>query len=289
MQFPKFLIKIYHKIPLPKKIKRMGRYLFYSFIISLIKIKRRFFIEKELNFSHLLTFQKNINFIGIGKFHYTLSNVDLILIYPLMKSIVGIFKEIFDDEIYFKHVKIEQGDVVIDAGANIGAFSIISSLMTGENGLVISFEPDPFNIEFLDWNKDINNLNNINIIKKALWFKKEYLNFYVNKLCPAASSLYSGHAKQIMVECDALDNILLDLKLENRNIFLKMDIEGAEVEAMRGMEKLLRYPKLKGVIAAYHKIPKGDNFIKTYTLIEPVLEESGFKVVNEDGFLHFWK
>jgi FkbM family methyltransferase len=288
MKLPKFLLTIYKKIPLPQNIKKMGRNLFYITIIPIIKIKRKFF-WKKIQASNILTLQKNLDFIGIGKFHCILSNIDLILIYPLMKSIVGIFKEIFDDEIYFKYSKIEKNDVVIDAGANIGTFSILSSLMTGEDGMLISLEPDPFNIEFLKWNKDVNRLVNMRIIEKALWSKKERLNFYVNELYSAASSLYSGHAKQIMVEGDTLDNILLDLKLGNRSIFLKMDIEGAEAEVIKGMEKLLKYPKLKGVIAAYHKISDGNNFIKTYTLIEPILKKNGFKVVNEAGFLYFWR
>jgi FkbM family methyltransferase len=289
MQLPLFLIKIYHKIPLPKKIKKTGRYIFYFLAVPLIKIKRRFFIEKDLDFSHLSTFQKNSNFIGIGKFHCSHIKKSFILIYPLVKSIKLVLKEVFDDEIYFKYSKIEKNDVVIDAGANIGTFSILSSLMTGEDGMLISLEPDPFNIEFLKWNKDVNRLVNMRIIEKALWSKKERLNFYVNELYSAASSLYSGHAKQIMVEGDTLDNILLDLKLGNRSIFLKMDIEGAEAEVIKGMEKLLKYPKLKGVIAAYHKISDGNNFIKTYTLIEPILKKNGFKVVNEAGFLYFWR
>lgn len=68
-----------------------------------------------------------------------------------------------------------------------------------------------------------------------------------------------------------------------------MDIEGAEAEVIKGMEKLLKYPKLKGVIAAYHKMPKKNNLIKTHILIEPILKENGFKVVNEAGFLYFWR
>jgi len=36
-------------------------------------------------------------------------------------------------------------------------------------------------------------------------------------------------------------------------------------------------------------VNNGNNFIKTHTLIEPILKKNGFKVVNEAGFLYFWK
>ena len=39
--------------------------------------------------------------------------------------------------------KITQGDTIIDAGANIGIFTIISSILVGETGRVLAVEPDP--------------------------------------------------------------------------------------------------------------------------------------------------
>ena len=45
--------------------------------------------------------------------------------------------------------KIKQGDVVIDAGANIGIFTVMSSILVGNTGRVLSIEPDPENISIL--------------------------------------------------------------------------------------------------------------------------------------------
>ena len=45
--------------------------------------------------------------------------------------------------------KITQGDIVIDAGANIGIFTVISSTLVGDTGRVLAVEPDPENLRIL--------------------------------------------------------------------------------------------------------------------------------------------
>lgn len=293
MQLPKFLIKIYHKIPLPLKIKRFFRSIFYQLVTPLIKIKRLLFIEKNMNFNNLAAFKKNLNFIGIAEFKPIFLNKSLFVVYPLMKSMKLLFKEIFEENVYFKYFLIKEGELVIDAGAHIGVFSIIAAKLTGNQGRVLAIEPDPNNVKFLEWNKSINSVDNIEIIPKAIYSQKTTLPFFINELNSAASSLISGHHRKITVEADSLDNIIKKSNIsKDKSIFLKMDIEGAEIEAIKGMQELLRFPKLKGVIAAYHKVPlegRGDILIKTHTIIEPILKKNGFQVKNGGGFLYFWR
>ena len=292
MQVPKFLVKTYHGIPIPKKTKLFLRKKFYDFLIPIIKTKRNFQISKKITFKGISEIKEYKNNIGVCKCSNSYFGDDFFIVYPLMISLSGMFDEILKESIYFKYSKIKKGDFVIDAGSNIGIFSVLASVITGNSGNVICLEPDPLNIEFLNWNKGINKLKNIKIIEKALWMDKEKIDFYINTLYSAASGVYSGHSNKIKIQADSLDNILKDFDFKNKDIFLKMDIEGAEVEAIKGMKDLLKYSNLRGVIAAYHKVPEKDNFekiIRAYTIVEPILKGAGFKVINEGGFLYFWK
>jgi hypothetical protein len=74
----------------------------------------------------------------------------------------------------------------------------------------------------------------------------------------------------VEVEVDTLDNILKELEISKVD-FVKMDIEGAEIEALKGMDGVLK-GRTELAIAAYHII----NRKKTFKTIIPWLEKRGF-------------
>ncbi len=65
-------------------------------------------------------------------------------------------------------IKPRRGDSVVDAGANIGSYSLRYSKMVGEDGRVTAFEPDPENRRILRWNVRLNNARNVNVRGEAL-------------------------------------------------------------------------------------------------------------------------
>ena len=80
------------------------------------------------------------------------------------------FAQVFLAENYnplLKHIKY--GDIVIDAGANIGMFSLLASKCVGREGKIIAVEPQKENFNFLEQNKRKNGLNNIITINRALY------------------------------------------------------------------------------------------------------------------------
>ena len=78
---------------------------------------------------------------------------------------------------------------------------------------------------------------------------------------------YSGF---VLVEADTLDNIVKEQQINEVN-FIKMDVEGAAIEALKGMEDTLRNNDVKLAIAAYHKEEP-----PTYKAISSFLREHGF-------------
>ena len=88
----------------------------------------------------------------------------------------------------------------------------------------------------------------------------------------------------IEIKVDTLDNILEGLKIDRVN-FIKMDIEGAEIEALKGMKETLGNNDVKLAIASYHKV----NGQPTYKTIIPMMREMGFNSRFKDGISYFEK
>ena len=66
---------------------------------------------------------------------------------------------------------IKEGDIIIDAGADIGLFSVLAAFKVKEKGRVIAVEPEPNNLKILRENVELNYLKNVIIVPKALYDK----------------------------------------------------------------------------------------------------------------------
>lgn len=179
--------------------------------------------------------------------------------------------------------KFGRGSVVVDAGARIGAFAAKISGMIGDEGRIIAIEPEPGNFACLQKNIRTNGLTNIVPIQKALWSRAQPLKIHLSGSAASHSAyfdpFYGSTSNAISVEADTLDGILGGLSIASVD-FIKMDIEGSEIEALRGMQKTLESsPQL--AIAAYH--PVGGRL--SHTVIVPQLLELGYEVTSIDGIV----
>lgn len=150
----------------------------------------------------------------------------------------------------FKKV-IKEGDVVVDLGANIGYFTLLAAKLVGKNGKVYSFEPEPKNYNYLQRNIKLNGYDNAIAIQKAISDKISKVKLYI---CPYDSGhhtigQYEGiraykpnfvYEKEEFIEVETipLDNFFNE-KGESINV-IKMDVEGAEMLALSGMDKILK-------------------------------------------------
>ena len=140
--------------------------------------------------------------------------------------------QVFVENSYSDLLKNMSGkDVVVDAGANIGTFSIIASQVAMH---VIAIEPDPQNYQILRQNVEGNGIRNITLIEKALYSSSgQRLRFLGN----GVMSKFSTEG-EVVVETQTLDDIVRELNLYPTAI--KMDIEGAEKFALLGMDRSLK-------------------------------------------------
>ena len=163
-------------------------------------------------------------------------------------------------------VKLENEDIVIDAGANLGFFSILAGKKIGLNGKVFAFEPIKKTAGILDKNIKYNNFLNIEVIEKALGDKQSELNFAVNEDILGCSSnvLREGKNDTEKVQQITLDDFVRENNLNKIN-FIKADIEGMERDLIKGAEQTIKKFKPKLAICIYH-LPDDPEIIENLIL-----------------------
>ena len=180
---------------------------------------------------------------------------------------------------FLKHYNPKQGDTVVDAGAYNGHVSILLSKLVGSSGRVISFEPDPSNRALCSLNMILNGSKNITLIDKGLWTEDKVLEFNSNN--SVASSVYyeAEDAHKIQIGVTSLDLFFQRHKLDVCH-YIKMNIEGSEIMALKGATEILTKYKPALTITTDH-IVDGK---QTTEPVEQILNQHHYKVwTEEDG------
>lgn len=127
------------------------------------------------------------------------------------------------------------GDLVMDFGCHIGSFSIGAAAL-GRGVIAVDANPD-----HVDWVRKaarVNEFTNIVVLHNALSTSDDPIRFVANGLWGAID--FSGSGAGAMVETRKVDEVVRSFAEGRRVAFVKMDIEGAETEAMRTASRLLR-------------------------------------------------
>ena len=154
----------------------------------------------------------------------------------LRRSDFAAFYQVVIENIYSPLLSnIKEGDVV-DAGANIGLFSILASFKVKDKGKVIAIEPN--NLKILRQNVELNKLNNVIVIPKALYDKPGKM----VSIKGEGVGAYVSEDGEGLVETTTIDKIVEETGLKPR--ILKMDIEGSEGKALIGGINTLKHLEL---------------------------------------------
>jgi FkbM family methyltransferase len=134
---------------------------------------------------------------------------------------------------------VKPGMRVVDIGANIGYFSMLSASLVGHTGRVLSVEPNVENGRLLAASRDANAFTQIEILLTAVGDRTDVLSLSGSSSNGTTASVFSGQSLEIkrLVPCVRLDDILQGW---DRVDFVKIDIEGAEYRALNGMIKTLQ-------------------------------------------------
>jgi FkbM family methyltransferase len=129
------------------------------------------------------------------------------------------------------------GQTALDLGAHVGYFTLLLARLVGPAGRVVSFEPDPDNFLLLEQNVRTNGYRNVSLEMSAVSDRSLRGTLFLSELNSGDHRLF-GEADRSGIEVDvvALDDRLADLQGVVR--WIKMDIQGAELHAVRGMRTL---------------------------------------------------
>lgn len=163
------------------------------------------------------------------------------------------YEEVFAERVF---EMVRPGDVVWDVGANVGFYSMRLFELVGSSGEVVAFEPNPACIARIRERSQAVHAKNIRLVEAALSDKDTTMDFAISgDECSTTSSLiertHALTANEISVDVYRGDTVVERLGLPSPNL-IKIDVEGFELECVRGLKGLLCSPDLRAILVEVH-------------------------------------
>ncbi|MBW4656021.1 MAG: FkbM family methyltransferase [Kaiparowitsia implicata GSE-PSE-MK54-09C] len=207
-----------------------------------------------------------------------------------------IYAEVFTECHYLRHgISLQDGDCVVDVGANIGMFAVFLSTRFPKS-TVYSFEPMPFTFEVLEHNLDLHSATNVTALNVGLSDGDRTdvpFTFYPN--LPGNSTIHPLEKKEhlqvlgaamgntkvaflfepetVKGEVRSLSSIIREQEIDTIDL-LKVDVEGEEYGVLQGIADR-DWPRIRQVVLEVHDV--GDRLAHITTL----LKQNGFSVFAE--------
>jgi FkbM family methyltransferase len=168
-----------------------------------------------------------------------------------------VFMTNHEDDI-IEHFTPKEGDIVVDIGAHMGRYTIISSKRVGANGKVVAIEAHPGNFEMLKSNIKLNQLTNVIPLNYAAYSKETKIKLYLPEVesgYTIYNTIMSNRArtedKFVEVSANTLDYLLQLNEITDVN-WVKIDVEGAEFEVLKGASNVLSKSKDIALLIEVH-------------------------------------
>lgn len=125
--------------------------------------------------------------------------------------------------------------MVFDIGANVGYYTLLSSVKVGTGGKVFALEPSPRCLAFLKRHIELNSITNVEVFDLAVAGTSTSAKFEEG---PSLSMGRISAAGDVEIRTASLDDLVLQGRIPLPHV-IKMDIEGAEYDALQGARKVL--------------------------------------------------
>ncbi|HEU4619471.1 MAG TPA: FkbM family methyltransferase [Gammaproteobacteria bacterium] len=146
---------------------------------------------------------------------------------------------------------VEPGATVVDVGANIGYNTIYAARRVGPAGRVVAVEPTPDNLAVLERNVAAAGLPNVVVERVAAGRAAGTCRFYVRGDTSAVNSLFPESCYAAVTDVLEVPVQRLDDIVDGGADLVKIDVEGAELDVLEGMPRLLGVPGL-ALVAEWH-------------------------------------
>ena len=206
-------------------------------------------------------------------------------VFPVYNVIYPYFKRRQDkQEIALMKKYIRTGDVVLDIGANIGFYTKILSELVGESGKVYAFEPDKTNYGYLM--KNAGHLKNVVFFNKAVSDKTGKITLYHSDLLNVDHKTYAteNYTSTTEIDCVAIDDVVPDHIVD----FIKIDIQGFEYFAFKGMENVFAKMENLKIVTEFYPYGIKKSGVSSTDFINLLLQYN-FKIstIEEQGLVSF--
>ncbi len=229
------------------------------------------FIEKQINFKDFLFHSIRLFGLDNGKLLLLLEipvhNHDKYRAYcPLNKEDFVVMTK-HEDDILRQVFRPRSGDVVVDVGAHMGRYTLTAAKSTGRDGRVIAVEAHPYNYKMLCRNIELNGVSNVIALNCAafseeksglrLYLPDEQLGYTMHHSLMAGYLVSKYHEaaekRYIEVQAHTLDYIVKTSGVGHDRInWLKIDVEGAEYEVLKGSSQILAASKDISLLIEVH-------------------------------------
>lgn len=184
-------------------------------------------------------------------------------------------------EYWFRHYHPLEGDIIVDVGAGRGEDTLSFSKAVGPVGRVIAIEAHPLSFAILQSFCRLNHLHNVTALNVALMDQPGMVRMAESATDWQENTVArDSEAGGMTVPASTLDKICEQAGIQTVD-FLKMNIEGAEREAILGMVRTL--PNTRHLCIACHDfradLKHGEKY-RTRRFIENRLREVGFTITN---------
>lgn len=194
--------------------------------------------------------------------------------YHHRQSFENTYHEIFEKGIYSFHPSNTKPRI-IDCGANMG-LSLLFFCRTFPYAIIDAFEPDISVLGVLEKNLKTYEMHQVSLHKKAVWTEVCTLQFYTNRgMGGRLSHDYGGDAVPEEVQTIRLYDFIGDKPVD----FLKIDIEGAEVDVLTDIEDKL--PLIEHLFVEYHSPVSGEQKLE---VILSLVKRNGFRYHLSESF-----
>ena len=176
----------------------------------------------------------------------------------------------------------DSNSIFIDIGCNYGAYSIPISRIKN-NLKVICFDPSRKSLDRLDENINLNNLKNIKYFKLGIGEKKGegYFDDDINNYKNSGSFEINNKNFGYKIDIDSIDNLVRENKIQiKKNVYIKMDIEGYEFFALKGLVKTINNYNVTIFFEFSKKIL--ENHLNFESEFEEFLNKNTLKIYNSN-------
>jgi FkbM family methyltransferase len=146
---------------------------------------------------------------------------------------------------------IREGDTVFDCGANQGVNALFYARAVGATGRVLAFDPFALNIDIGHFNARLNDAGNIDFIQAGL-------SDQAGRAVVSLAEQSTGLVNETAADAVPINLVPLDMFAALRPSFLKIDVEGAEVNALEGARDVVAQEPAIYIEVHPHYLPRFD-------------------------------